>query len=590
MDEILGKLYKQPLLDVLGEQELEKIAPLFEVRRYESEQPVFRRGEPSQNFFLISKGEFEVLVLKEGEERRINLLYMGEFFGDISLLRNESRSATVRSVDDSEVLLLSNENFLRLLQLYPPLAMRLEIQGRDIEQRTKLAFPGQGRDEVVLHFSRRHWMALVRRLMRTVFVPLLLWFIGMGVAAYIFQNDLQMQSTVAIIGVIILILPVVLGLWQTLDWYNDYFIVTNERVILVDKVVLFSETRYEAPLNKIQNVNVAHYTPLSEILGYGNMIIATAASAGPSPPLILDYFPKVDIVAQHIIQELNKERGILRQQGQDQKRHNLRAALGLVATTESAKAGGKPPEEPTIKKEGSAIGATLDGVIRYLKPMMREQKGSTIIWRKHWIRLLLESAWAWLVFFGVLLFVIAELFFLDITQFGQQLILGVGIAGLVASILGLWYTYEDWRNDQYILTPEAIVDQEQKPFGFDKQVRRASLDMIQDSRYVQPNPLMVMFNVGNVVIQTAGQEGNFTFKWVKDPRAVQYDIFQYIQQRQAQRERNEAAAISQELLDFIKMYDEEKEEARKKEAAKNAPLAPDDESDPDAPTREWPFG
>ena len=108
-----------------------------------------------------------------------------------------------------------------------------------------------------------------------------------------------------------------------------------------------------------------------------------------------------------------------------------------------------------------------------------------------------------------------------------------------------------------------------QPFGFNQQVRRASLDAIQDIRFIQRNPLWVWFRVGHVLVQTAGEDGDFTFNWVYNPREVQLDIFRYIQQRKLQRQQRQVAVINQEILEMLKLYDEE----RNKQPAP-APLAP----------------
>ncbi len=593
MDAVLEKLYKQPLLDVLTEADLEAILPMVREKAFGAGEVVFRAGDPPENFYLITRGEFEVLR-DEGEgERRSNLLYPGEFFGDIALLYDQPRGAKVRAVDDSEVLFIGKEDFRSLLDSYPLLERSLDVQGAEIQERTERRFEGQGVDEVILHFSRRHWMALISRMGR-VAALLLFWFVVMLGLYAGFQGNEAAQGTAAVIGVFLLLAPAALAAWEALDWFNDYYIVTNERVIHIEEVLFFSHERYEVPLNQVQNVNVAHPNPWNEWFNYGNVIVTTAAQGGPGATLVLDQMPGADRVAPRIIQELNKERNILQQQGKDEKRRALRAALGLDPSAE-AKAGPNNRAEEIPERRPSAILAFLTTMSQYLRPLMREQKGSVIIWRKHWFILLRDSLLAWLAFVVLLTGLVLVPLLLTLTGLQVALLAIVGLLLVVANLAWLWWLYEDWRNDLYILTPEAIVDEETKPLGFNKEVRRASLDKIQDTRYVQPNPIMVLLNVGDVLIQTAGQEGVFTFTWVKDPRAVQYDIFRYIQARQSQRERNEAAAINQELLEILRMYKEESDkEEDKKGRRSNGPTPPlpppldTPPGDSDAQTRRWP--
>ena len=106
----------------------------------------------------------------------------------------------------------------------------------------------------------------------------------------------------------------------------------------------------------------------------------------------------------------------------------------------------------------------------------------------------------------------------------------------------LTWQYEDWRNDLYILTPTQVIDIERTPFLFRESRRQAGLENIQDIRYEIPGFWATMLNMGNVVIQTAGQ-GQFTFDAVYDPSAVQREIFLRIEDyRQRKRMRSDASA------------------------------------------------
>ena len=67
--------------------------------------------------------------------------------------------------------------------------------------------------------------------------------------------------------------------WGTIDYLNDWLVVTNRRVMHQEKVLFINEWRKEAPLEQVQNVDFRS-TWLGKILDYGTMTIATAATAG----------------------------------------------------------------------------------------------------------------------------------------------------------------------------------------------------------------------------------------------------------------------------------------------------------------------
>lgn len=578
MDATLQKLKEQPLfkIDTLTGDDLEAIREMLSVATYKAGEVVFHQGDEATYFYMVTKGKFHLSFVDEaGENRALNLVYPHEFFGDVSLYNDEPRGVTVRAETDAEALLLHRDDFLAMLEDYPEVAQKLDAHGQEIEERTHAHFEGQRDGEMVLAYERRHWIVLVQRFL-LIGLFLLLWGVAMFAAAFFLREEVAMQERVVIVGLGVLLLPAVALIWQIVDWWNDIYIVTNERVIHIEKVIGLTNERYEAPLTKIQDVMVAHPTPIGEMLGYGELIISTAAAKGA---MELDHLPHADEVAEKIIHELNQEKGSMAQQEKEGKRLALRRALGFEPPA-PAPAGGAAAAAAAA---APARPSPLARFIHYIRPIMREQKGSMITWRKHWIILLLDSALAYFALGFLLVFLLFVGLQLELEPRYQTATWILGGILLLLNIGWLLWIYADWRNDVYILTPEAILDEEQLPFGFQKEVRRAPLETIQDIQFMQNNPLMVWFGVGNVQIQTAGQQGRFTFDWVQDPRRVQDDIFRYIQQKQAQRERHGAELINQELLELLRMYEEE----RNKEAAKTVPPPPPtlvtpDPNDPDA--------
>jgi thioredoxin reductase (NADPH) len=77
---------------------------------------VIREGEPSEQFFVIAKGEAIVVQRdKAGGERTIGTLRPGDYFGEVGLLSGHKRNATVRAKTSLEVMALADEAFRRLV-------------------------------------------------------------------------------------------------------------------------------------------------------------------------------------------------------------------------------------------------------------------------------------------------------------------------------------------------------------------------------------------------------------------------------------------------------------------------------------------
>jgi len=93
---------------------------------YEPGQDVFQQGEVGDRLYLILKGEVEVVREDEGESRRLARLGPGEWFGEMAVLRQTMRNATVRCVSPLDLLSLPREEFGVLSTHIPDLRQRFE--------------------------------------------------------------------------------------------------------------------------------------------------------------------------------------------------------------------------------------------------------------------------------------------------------------------------------------------------------------------------------------------------------------------------------------------------------------------------------
>lgn len=86
---------------------------------------VVNEGDKTREMYIVHKGKLEV-VKKQGDAEHI-LGYMkeGDFFGELSLLNNEPRSATVRAVERSVILKINPASFEALIKKYPDLSLKI---------------------------------------------------------------------------------------------------------------------------------------------------------------------------------------------------------------------------------------------------------------------------------------------------------------------------------------------------------------------------------------------------------------------------------------------------------------------------------
>jgi CRP/FNR family transcriptional regulator/CRP/FNR family cyclic AMP-dependent transcriptional regulator len=128
--ESISLLKNIPLFASLRNNELANIQAVCIKRSYRKSQPILLEDDSSINtMFIIIRGKVKVSVVgPEGREAILAILKDGDFFGEISIIDGEPRSATVISVEDSELLLLKREELLEQISQNPRLALSLLIE------------------------------------------------------------------------------------------------------------------------------------------------------------------------------------------------------------------------------------------------------------------------------------------------------------------------------------------------------------------------------------------------------------------------------------------------------------------------------
>lgn len=97
-----------PLFSPLGPITLEELATRCGRRRIAAGEPIFEQGESGDRFYAIASGEVRVLV--DGSEARIE--GPGDYFGEIALIRDVRRTASVIAMSDLDLLYLERDDFL----------------------------------------------------------------------------------------------------------------------------------------------------------------------------------------------------------------------------------------------------------------------------------------------------------------------------------------------------------------------------------------------------------------------------------------------------------------------------------------------
>ncbi|MCQ2054299.1 MAG: Crp/Fnr family transcriptional regulator [Fibrobacter sp.] len=124
---IVGLLKGVELFSELNEEQLGMLANLVVSQSFNRDETVVLEGDDSvQALYLIASGSVQVYMTGvDGRETILSFLERGDFFGEMSLIDGEPRSASVRTVTDAQLLIIHRESFLQLIRQSPEIAMGL---------------------------------------------------------------------------------------------------------------------------------------------------------------------------------------------------------------------------------------------------------------------------------------------------------------------------------------------------------------------------------------------------------------------------------------------------------------------------------
>jgi CRP/FNR family cyclic AMP-dependent transcriptional regulator len=119
-------LKRVPLFSDLSASELARFAELAREREYPKNSVILFEDDPGDALFVVSGGQVKVVLIGEdGREVILSVLSDGDFFGEMSLIDDEPRSAHVIAMRDSRLLVLRRDDFQQQIQQHPAIALKV---------------------------------------------------------------------------------------------------------------------------------------------------------------------------------------------------------------------------------------------------------------------------------------------------------------------------------------------------------------------------------------------------------------------------------------------------------------------------------
>lgn len=340
---------------------------------------------------------------------------------------------------------------------------------------------------------------------------------------YVDPLALQLFDPINIALYIVMALAAIGAFYSFIDWSNDQLVLTNKRIIYDNDTVIIPKLierrdQLQIAIDDIQNVVARTDTYPKHWLKFGTVIVQSATATGNK--IIFNSANKPKEAQDKIMAEVRKIQG----QSTEKKLE------GLINTRVFKAPADKPPIKFRFQQK------RFPEFFRWLieeNPTINEAKGE-VIWRAHWL-MLIEAL---LVPVGFLF--LGGFLILAATRLGLFGTFGwvVAVILLLLAFLG-WSAWEieDHRNDMYILTPTNIIDIDKKPFGPEDR-RTASLGAVQNVSF-KTTFYSNFLGYGDVLVETAGGGGKFTFTHVPRPRDVVAQINDYLSTfKRGEKERN----------------------------------------------------
>ena len=537
--EIITLLSQTPIFGYLGPGQVNRLAGLFKVVTFASGDVLFSTGDISEDMFIVCEGQVALEVERKTTVHRFTTLHRGDFFGEEALLVDDPRFYRAVALEDGVLLSLNVDDYLYIYEELPGIEDMLDVSVRSRKLSAKVTVPWLGKDEFIHVISRRHpvilWVKMVIPLLvGMIFVVLsllllLLWMPGRPYGWLTLGLGLPISF--------------LWTLWVALDWRNDFFVLTNKRVVWIEKVAMIYDSRREAPLRTVMSVGMQK-SRLGSLFGFADIVVLTYVGT-----IRLKDLPRAETIAALVEAYWHKAEDHNRREEAELMAEKLHEKLdfpeGASGTTRASVTRPSMNPAPAETREPGFFEWMFRDFIR-----LRFEQNGTITYRKHWF-VLVQMTWlpVLLIALGIAAIVVrlaGSLAFMPLTT-------GLVVVSIFIFIcfVVVVYQYADWRNDIFQITLDQIVDLDRKPLG---KVRRRSapLENILSIEYQRNGFWGYLLNFGTVYISVGSTDLSFDF--VYNPSEVQQDIFYRMGERLDQIQQFKVEGERERISEWIASY------------------------------------
>jgi len=124
LDDTIGILSQTAVFRDMPQKMVEEISRIAETRVLPPRTVIFERGDPGDSFWVIRSGRVRVFRSdNEGVEISLSKLGPGQSFGEMALLTGEARSASVETLEETQLMVLAKDQFDQVLKSHPDVTL-----------------------------------------------------------------------------------------------------------------------------------------------------------------------------------------------------------------------------------------------------------------------------------------------------------------------------------------------------------------------------------------------------------------------------------------------------------------------------------
>ncbi len=150
-DSLVKILQTSPIFSELSEKELDFIIKTVNQRIYQAGEYIFLKGDPGLALFFVLDGQVDIILNDGNNKYKLAELFVGDFFGEIALLGEDSRTASALAAKESKLAVLFKNDLDEFINKYPDRGVKI-LKGISSVLATRLK--NMNEDFFNLYFSK----------------------------------------------------------------------------------------------------------------------------------------------------------------------------------------------------------------------------------------------------------------------------------------------------------------------------------------------------------------------------------------------------------------------------------------------------